>query len=103
MTILKPGSRWKSQVDNTEVIVVRAPSADVELTSGGHPMIGVKAEAATGLLIVPELASGSPLGKRFTDADATLELLVTKAGEGTLAIGADPLVVKDAKPLPSSD
>ena len=35
--------------------------------------------------------------------DAGIELLVTKAGEGSLAIGDSALPRKDAKPLPSSD
>jgi hypothetical protein len=32
-----------------------------------------------------------------------LEVLVTKAGQGALSVGGDPLLQKDAKPLPSSD
>jgi hypothetical protein len=43
------------------------------------------------------------LGKRYTDEGGTLEVLVTKAGPGTLANGTTPLVLKAAKPLPASD
>jgi len=32
-----------------------------------------------------------------------VEVLVTKPGAGTLAIGTTPLVLKDSKPLPASD
>jgi hypothetical protein len=40
---LKPGTRLRSQVDPTEVIVVRPGSAEVEVACGGHPMIDVQA------------------------------------------------------------
>jgi hypothetical protein len=30
-------------------------------------------------------------------------VLVTKPGQGTLALGGEPLVLKEAKPLPASD
>jgi hypothetical protein len=51
----------------------------------------------------PDHASGSAMGKRYADEELGLELLVTKPGEGSLSIGAAPLGLKDAKPLPSSD
>ena len=34
---LKPGTRLRSQVDATEVIVIRAPDGDVVVACGGHP------------------------------------------------------------------
>jgi hypothetical protein len=98
---LKPGTRLRSQVCSTEVIVVRPPSSPIELMCGGHPMIPAGKEPEPGLA----LAEGEPslLGKRYTNGDESLEVLVTKAGQGTLADGATPLVLKAAKPLPSSD
>jgi hypothetical protein len=33
--ILKPGTRLRSQVCSTEVIVVRPPTAEIQLTCGG--------------------------------------------------------------------
>jgi hypothetical protein len=42
------------------------------------------------------------MGKRYID-DTGAEVLVTKAGSGSLSIGTIPLVVKEAKPLPASD
>jgi hypothetical protein len=102
--MLKTGTRMKSQVCDTQVIIVRAPTREVALTCGGHPMVELTAETAQGLQIDPALSTGSPLGKRFTLADEEgLEVLVTKAGAGTLADGTSPLVAKDAKPLPASD
>ena len=42
------------------------------------------------------------MGKRYVD-EAGAELLVTKAGAGSLSIGTTPLEQKTAKPLPASD
>jgi hypothetical protein len=101
---LRTGARLRSQVDATEVIVVRVPAREVSLSCGGHPMIDVKAEPEAGLTIEPALSAGTPVGKRFTHPDdATLELLVTKGGDGTLEEGGVTLILKEAKQLPSSD
>ena len=101
---LRTGARLRSQVDATEIIIVRAPAHEVGLMCGGHPMIDVKAEPEAGLTLDPTLSSGSPVGKRFSLADdPSLEVLVTKGGDGTLAEGSTPLVLKEAKQLPSSD
>ena len=100
---LKPDTRLKSQVDATEVIVVRVPTTDLALGCGGHPMIDLTAEAAAGLAASGD---GEPaqLGKRYTAPDhEDLEVLVTKAGASGLTADGVPLVVKQAKPLPSSD
>ncbi|GAB2983298.1 hypothetical protein LWP59_17370 [Amycolatopsis acidiphila] len=100
---LKPGTRLRSQVDATEIIVVRPPTAEVELSCGGHPMIDAKAEAAPGLTADPAATGGTELGKRYTDGEAALEVLVTKPGTSSLAAAGSPLVLKEAKPLPASD
>jgi hypothetical protein len=103
-TALRTGARLRSQVDTTEIIVVRVPARPVSLTCGGAPMIDVKAEPDAGLALDPAQAEGSPVGKRFTlEEDPTLEVLVTKAGDGSLAEGGVRLVLKEAKQLPSSD
>jgi hypothetical protein len=101
---LKPGTRLRSQVDSTEVIVVRSPADDIEVTCGGHPMIDVQAEPEPGLAAAGEAAKGTQLGKRYTaDGDSAIELLVTKPGMYGLSIDGAPLVLKEAKPLPASD
>jgi len=41
--------------------------------------------------------------KRYEDEVSGLEVLCSKGGNGTLTFDAKPLVVKSAKPLPSSD
>jgi hypothetical protein len=102
---MKAGSRWRSAVDGTEVIVVRAPADPMSLECGGAPMVEMAAagDSPTGD-IDPAFADGTQLGKRYTDdGDAGIEVLCTKAGEGSLAIDGRALVLKEAKPLPSSD
>jgi hypothetical protein len=100
---LKPGTRLRSQVDATEVVVVRPPAADATISCGGHPMIDMSATPAEGLAAVPG-SGGTQVGKRYTSPDDDkLELLVTKPGGSALALGATELVLKDAKPLPASD
>lgn len=102
-TALRPGVRLRSQTCATEVIVVRPGAGTVALTCGGEPMIDHAASPA-GLEPAATLAGGTQVGKRYTaEADPTVEVLVTKAGAGTLADGAVPLVVKTARPLPASD
>ena len=100
---LKPGTRLKSTVSTTEVVVVKAPSTEVDLRCGGQPMIPVDADAEVDGAADPAHSSGALLGKRYADPDSGLELLCTKAGEASLSLGDAPLPQKDAKQLPSSD
>lgn len=100
---LKPGSRLKSQVCDTQVVVVKAPKDDVDLRCGGAPMVDASAVADASLTIDVERASGSLLGKRYADDDLGIELLCSKGGAGTVSIGDVALEVKGAKALPSSD
>ena len=100
---LKPGTRLKSAVCDTEVIVVRAPSEPVNLECGGHPLVAVGDDAPSGLSLAADHSAGTPVGKRYADAASGLELLATKAGAGSLSIDGVALPLKDAKPLPSSD
>ena len=101
---LTPGSRLRSQVCSTEVIAVRAPGADVDLRCGGEPMVDLNADIPAGRKPAAGLDTGNQIGKRYTTSQVDgLEVLVTKPGQGTLAIGAEPLAVKEAKPLPSTD
>ena len=102
MAQLKAGTRVQSAVCATEVMVIQAPDGDADVRCGGAPMQEIGAEKSGGAL--DESASnGTQIGKRYVDADGTLELLCTKPGEGSLSLGAAPLALKEAKPLPSSD
>jgi hypothetical protein len=99
---VKVGLRLRSVVGDTEVIVVKAPGGELEIRCGGHPMVGKDDESSA-----VEPAAGcdgsSVVGKRYADDELGLELLVTRGGPGTLAVGDVPLAVKDPKRLPSSD
>jgi hypothetical protein len=103
MPNLKVGSRLRSSVCSTEVMVIAAPDADVDLRCGGAPMIDFESAPASGLQLDPEAKGGTQIGKRYANEAGTLELLCTKPGEGSLAADGAPLGLKGAKPLPSSD
>jgi hypothetical protein len=110
---VKPGTRLRSVVCDTEVIVVKAAAGDVWLHCGGQPMELIErngpVSARTGsertvpFDIDPALATGTQLGKRYVAADSELEVLCTRAGAGTLTLGGSPLTIRNSKPLPSSD
>ncbi len=103
MAQLKPGSRMRSAVCTTEVMVVMAPSGDVDLTCGGTPMLDLAEDPPAGGTPDGELASGTQPGKRYVNEAGDLELLCTKPGAGSLGVGRTALQIKGAKPLPSSD
>jgi hypothetical protein len=100
---LPVGTRLRSAVDTTEVVVVRAPSESVDIRCGGQAMVPVTQSVSGEGPIDPNHNSGTLVGKRYVDDALGLELLCTKGGEGSLAVGEAPLLVKAAKPLPSSD
>ena len=100
---LKPGSRWKSAVCSAEVIVVRATKDAAWLECGGHPMTAAGAAPTPGGTLSPDFSGGVQVGKRYVDADSGVELLCTKAGQGSLSLNGRPLTLKEAKALPSSD
>jgi hypothetical protein len=96
---MKSGTKLKSAVCDTEVMVIRG--AEVVVECGGAPMAPER-PAERGA-IAPAFAQGTFIGKRYVDAAGTLELLCVKPGKGSLSIGGVPLQLKDAKPLPASD
>lgn len=99
---LRPGMKLFSTVCDAQVVVVKAPSGDVEIACGGAPMVAEQSGAASG---TPDasLGDGPALGKRYADDDRGLELLCSRAGAGALTVDGEPLHLKGAKPLPSSD
>jgi hypothetical protein len=99
---LTAGSRWRSAVCETEVIVVRPSDVPRVLGCGGADMVPADS-APSGGTPAPDLAAGTLLGKRYADETSGLEVLCTKAGAGTLTLDGQPLEVKSPKPLPSSD
>jgi hypothetical protein len=100
--MIKNGTRLQSQVCDTQVIVVRSADSLDDLRAGGAPMVPLDGEKAADATLDPALSDGNVMGKRYVD-DNGAEVLVTKAGQGTLAVGDTPLSLKEAKPLPASD
>lgn len=98
------GQTLASTVDTTTVIVVRWPDDDLALTCGGAAMVDPRGpEAGATNTADPTQLGGAQLGKRYADEELGVELLCTKAGQGTLALNGTPLPLKTAKPLPASD
>lgn len=100
---IKAGTRFKSAVCSTEIMVVKAPADEIEITCGGVPILALDAEAPAGAAIADGADGGTQIGKRYVNEGETLEVLCTKPGKGALAAGGAPLTIKGAKPLPSSD
>lgn len=95
------GARLRSALSATEVIVVRPPSREVELTCGGAPLVPFGAEGESGP--ATDLDGETLLGKRYFHEETGIELLCTRPGKGRLACDGEEMALKDAKPLPSSD
>lgn len=100
---LKPGSRWKSAVCDTEVVVVRPPKSEATLECGGYAVIAHAEARPEGKAVAEGFADGSQAGKRYADEETGMEVLCTKSGAGTLTIGGRPIGAKEAKKLPASD
>lgn len=100
--MIKNGTRLQSQVCDTQVIIVRSAESLDDLRAGGAPMVPIGDETAADVTLDPALSDGNLMGKRYVD-DSGAEVLVTKAGKGTLSVGTTPLTIKEAKPLPASD
>lgn len=101
--IYKPGMRLRSAVCEAQFVVVRAPSADLDLACGGSPLVGPDDPDPGAAPIDAGLATGSLLGKRYAEEEFGVELLCAKPGDGTLTCNGQVLELKGAKPLPASD
>jgi hypothetical protein len=97
---MKPGTKMKSAVCDTEVMVIKAGSPGV-LSCGGAPM--VEERSGERGAVHPAFAQGAKMGKRYVNAAGDVEVLCIKPGAGSLALDGVALEVKEAKPLPSSD
>jgi hypothetical protein len=102
---LLPGTRLRSAVCSTEVVVVRADDPAAVLECGGQPMqpIASAGERAVGAVPRPGLDGGTVLGKRYGAAGDPVEVLCTKPGAGTLSSRGSILGERRAKALPASD
>ncbi|WP_135456881.1 hypothetical protein [Mycobacterium sp. DL99] len=100
--MIKNGTRLQSQVCDTQVIVVRSADSLDDLRAGGVAMVALDAEKDSAATIDAAFSDGNLMGKRYVD-EGGAEVLVTKAGAGTLSVGTTALSLKEAKPLPASD
>ena len=103
MKLLKLGSKLKSAVCDTQVMIIRTVPEPLDLCCGGVPMIEANMATTDGARLDPTFADGSLIGKRYIDAQDRVELLCTKGGAGSLSLAAERLQVKQPKALPSSD
>jgi hypothetical protein len=104
MPEMKAGTRLRSAVCTTEVMVVAAQKdAAAELYCGGRPMLDLGAASTPVDAPAPAFSSGTQLGKRYVNEAGSLEVLCTRPGAGSLSVDGVALKIKGAKPLPSSD
>lgn len=101
--VVRPGVKLRSVVCATEVVVVEAPPGDVDIECGGQQMVVAADAPDPAGRPAPGADGGTLLGKRYVDATGAIELLCSRAGDGSLAVGGVAAEVKAAKPLPSSD
>jgi len=97
---MKAGTKLKSAVCDTEVMVIKT-GPDSAFACGGAPMVTERGGDAGA--VDAAFAEGTKMGKRYTDATGSVELLCIKAGAGSLSLDGVALQLKDAKPLPASD
>jgi hypothetical protein len=100
---VKSGARLRSVVCETEIVVIRARAAEVDLRCGGRPMAPREQPPAAKAAPQPGYDTPTQLGKRYADDADTLEVLCTVAGSSSLSLGDVPLVIRGPKPLPASD
>ena len=101
MATLKPGMNLKSAVCSAEIMIVKHANVST-LSCGGAPMLAPGETAPAGAALEAG-GEGCKVGKRYVNADQSLEVLCVKAGPGALTADGQSLLLKDAKPLPSSD
>jgi hypothetical protein len=101
MRVLKPGTRLKSAVCDTQVMVIKSDGVEHDLRCGGVEVIEANADGSGTL--DPAFSEGSMMGKRYVNEGETIELLCTKGGKGSLSLDGAPIQPKQAKALPTSD
>ncbi|MCH1555373.1 MAG: hypothetical protein L7T26_04000 [Pseudomonadales bacterium] len=96
--MMKPGTRLKSAVCDAEIMIIKIAES-VELTCGGQLM----SEAPEKTEGDADSMHGCLIGKRYVNAEETIEVLCVKSGDGSLYYEGQELMTKDTKKLPSSD
>ncbi len=101
---LTPGMRLRSTVCDTEVVVVRPPQDDFDLTCCGAVMVDRdQGGEGAGQPGSPDTGDQVLIGKRYSEPSSGIEVLCTKAGRGPLEYNGQPLAANAPKPLPDSD
>lgn len=100
---LKAGSRLQSAVSDAQIMAIKVPAGEYDLRCGGVPMVAVGGEPPADAALDAGDSGETLMGKRYVDAEETVEFLCTKGGAGSLSLDGTPLQVKQAKQLPSSD
>ena len=98
---MKPGTRLKSAVCDTEIMVIRAGTGDIAIACGGAQM--AEQTTVSNASLDPAFAGGTQMGKRYINEADTIELLCVKPGQGSLSIDNVALQIKGSRALPSSD
>ena len=93
----KAGTRLFSIPTTVEVIVTRAPSTDLVVSCCGVPLADTP-----GVRPTPVGEPDVKVGKRY-EGPHGIELLCVVAGEGPLEVDGEPMTMRVAKTLPSSD
>ena len=98
--MVKTGQRFVSP-GGAEMVVTKG--GDGDFFDGETPLQLKGGEASfAGIEISPD-AIDMALGKRFSSADGSVSVLVTKAGRCDLRYNGDPMELQQPKELPSSD
>ncbi len=100
--MIKPGSRWKSQVCDAEVVIIRAPKTEGLPQCGGVDMAPRGTASATAG-ISAGFDGGCETGKRYRFEPVGLEVLCTAGGKGALGFDGVALTLLETKKLPASD
>ncbi|GAB89678.1 hypothetical protein [Gordonia rhizosphera] len=98
---LRVGEQLACPTCSTKVVVVKAPAGgEASVTCDGSPLQPARSVTQP----APDGAEPKTLiGKRYVDADDSVELLCTASGSGQLSCGGSAMTIKAAKALPASD
>lgn len=98
--MVKTGQRYVSP-GGAEMVVTKG--GDGDFSDGETPLQLKGSESSFEGVEVSSDAIEIALGKRFTSADGSVSVLVTKAGRCDLRYGGEPMELQQPKELPSSD
>lgn len=101
---LSPGTRLRGIACGTDVVVVRAPGRELEMTCCGAAMVDREEQSDDAAAPESSVEEETVLiGKRYSDVNNGLEVLCTREGAGPMMCDGRPLTVNAPRPLPSSD